>query len=78
MIFAADDGPADRALGRVVLERDACILQTTYAAAFPIESVFSEAWLQSQLFINAITAALSVRRSSVFRARSPSACSSMS
>ena len=50
----------------------------TYAAALPIESVFSVAWLQSHVFIVASTSALSVRRSSAFFARSPSARSSIS
>jgi hypothetical protein len=45
----------------------------TYAAAFPMESVVSDAWLQSQVFIVAITSAPSVRLSSAFSSRSPSA-----
>jgi hypothetical protein len=50
---------------------------TTYAAAFPMESVLSVACVESQVFIVAITAALSVPRSSAFPARPPSARSSI-
>ena len=41
---------------------------TTYAAAFPMESVLSAAWFQSHVFIVARISALSVRRSSAFLA----------
>src|SRR5579871_2950132 len=46
-------------------------LATTYAAALPMDSVLSVACVQSQVFIVAITAALSLRRRSALMTRSP-------
>ena len=69
VILATDDGPADPSLGGVVVSGirvssrgrvSRSQLATTYAAALPMDSVLSVVWVQSQVFIVAITLALSV------------------
>ena len=87
MISAADDRTSDGALGGIVVERDARILEearercqfaTVYADAFPIDSDFSGACTQSQVFSCSRISTDSVRRSSAMRSRSPAARSSIS